>query len=72
MWRTIDSAPKDRHEPVLLIAKYPHGEGWSDVYHSWSQAPYGEGWAVHWARWPHSFPPTHWMPLPAPPSEDAE
>jgi hypothetical protein len=67
-WQPIDSAPTDRRVEVLLIARYPNGETWSDTYHSWAQAPYGGDWATHWARWPHSFGPTHWMPLPAPPS----
>jgi hypothetical protein len=68
-WQPISTAPKtSRNEQgelqyVLLIARYPGASGWSDIYQAW----WGEG-ARDWIRWPHHFPPTHWMPAPAPPS----
>lgn len=65
-WLPIETAPTKERVEVLLIGLYPDGKTWSDIYQSWSQAPYGDDWAVHWARWPHGFPPTHWIPLTRP------
>jgi hypothetical protein len=64
-WQPIETAPRDGTQ-VLLIARYPTNVAWSDQYHSWwyTRAVTED---VHWARWPHSFLPTHWRPLPAPP-----
>lgn len=67
-WQPIETAPKDKTS-VLLIGRYPtSSRGWSDIYMCWrAQKENGfEG----WLRWPHSFHPTHWMPLPANPTED--
>lgn len=62
-WRPIEGAPKDRRG-VALIAPYPT-QGWSDARIGWWD---GDA----WARWPHSFPPTHWTPLPPPPASQGE
>lgn len=73
-WQPIDTAPKERdergHRPqVLLIGAYPAGLGstvWSDIRHGWWDEP-----CEKWERWPHWFPPSHWMPLPTPPEDPA-
>lgn len=70
-WRPIETAPSKERVSVLLIGRYPGGAGWSDVYHCWSQPPFRDDWATHWARWPHAFPPTHWLPLPPAPGAEA-
>jgi hypothetical protein len=62
-WRDIATAPPYR-VPVLLIAPYPTKTGWTDIYYGWRNAG-----GSNWDRWPHDFRPTHWMPLPSPPSE---
>ena len=62
-WRDIVTAPPYR-VPVLLIAQYPTKTGWTDIYHGWRNAG-----GSNWERWPHDCQPTHWMPLPSPPSE---
>jgi Lar family restriction alleviation protein len=62
-WRDIATAPPYR-VPVLLIAQYPTKTGWTDIYHGWRNAG-----GSNWERWPHDFQPTHWIPLPSPPSE---
>lgn len=64
-WRTIDTLPVGA-PPVLLIGQYPLQSVtpvWSDIYHGWKDRN-GD-----WSRWPHSFEPTHWMPLPAAPAQ---
>lgn len=62
-WQPIETAPPYGAQ-VLLIGKYPTGNGWSDVYHGWRNAG-----GSNWDRWPHNFKPTHWMPLPEPPND---
>lgn len=70
-WRDIKSAPKDG---THIIA------AWND---SWPEHPHAEamyfadgGWFYSYDGDSHTRNPTHWMPLPAPPSptnsEDAE
>jgi hypothetical protein len=63
-WQPIDTAPPYR-VPVLLIARYPTGHGWTGIYYGWRNAG-----GANWERWPHDFRPTHWMHPPAPPSEE--
>lgn len=62
-WRTMDSAPKDMTEIIVLC-------GPKDVRLGWYFAPSSTtfGW-----RDQHQKPinPTHWMPLPAPPIRSA-
>jgi hypothetical protein len=65
VWQPMETAPKRRGEmrTFLLIGRYPGDRGWSDIYAGW--------WDDHerkWMRWPHAFPPTHWMPAPSPPA----
>ena len=72
-WQPIATAPKGRNaegkvQYVLLIGPYPHGIGhWSDIRQGWWDE-FGE----RWERWVHPFPPTHWMPSPAPPAQGME
>lgn len=61
-WRPIETAPKD--EPVLVLFD---GTGIPEIMELTRS-----GWV--WANGIHRFtgdhPPTHWMPLPAPPTAD--
>jgi len=68
-WQPIETAPKDDRRMFVVqgfnvpptpqsIAGYT-----TDPYCVW-RADDGS-----FARWPHQFPPTHWMPLPAAPKE---
>lgn len=68
-WRPIAEAPKGRDangkmHKALLIARYPAEfttmPTWSDIRECWWDDSTGA-----WGRWPHSFPPTHFMPSPA-------
>jgi len=63
-WQPIETAPKDRtpFKMFAVIAKdvvvSPNGVPYTtDPYYVWRG---GEG----FARWPHSFSPTHWHPMP--------
>lgn len=77
-WRDISTAPKDgQHiwawneefgQRETYMKKYGKG---SVGYEAWERGdgPLNCGWA--WSEpkcgWLHSWKPTHWMPLPAPP-----
>jgi hypothetical protein len=64
-WQSVETAPKGRGpdgkmQMVLLAAPYPTSPTvWSDIRQCW----WDEG-EECWARWPHPFPPTVWMPSP--------
>lgn len=63
-WRPIESAPRTRH-PMFVVRAFS-GNGYSsDPWCVWRESDGG------FARWPHDFPPTHWMPLPAAPREQS-
>jgi hypothetical protein len=57
-WQPIETAPKDGTE-VLITGKFPNGVWFTEI--SWFNR--------HKGQWPGRSldPPTHWMPLPAPP-----
>ena len=64
-WLPIESAPKSRKpfEMFVVIAinvkPLPSGAPYtSDPYCVWRES---DG---SFARWPHTYPPTHWFPLP--------
>jgi hypothetical protein len=58
-WRPIESAPRDGTRVIMW------GAGWDGPQtHTWQTAERAEQELAHW----HD-PPTHWMPLPAHPSE---
>lgn len=69
-WQTIETAPKN--ENILLFAGEIH-EGW------WDEVDYDEfrgerimGWVYGTAEIdPTNFSPTHWMPVPPPPVQEA-
>lgn len=65
MWQTIDSAPKETRQ--MFVVKAFGAQVGTTTYDS-------DPWCVWhdrgiFYRWPHKFPPTHWMPLPAPPDQ---
>jgi hypothetical protein len=60
LWRPIDSAPTEVKRMFVAIAIH------SPVANNYTSDPYCV-WAENdgtFARWPHPFPPTHWLPLP--------
>ena len=63
-WRTIESAPRNNHakiaEPIL---GYAEGRGIRQMY--WE--PVSQDWNFYGGF--HYMKPTHWCPLPTPPSE---
>jgi len=60
-WQPIETAPRDGAEILLCVRAEPN-----------RAARYGVGMVdalgIKW-DWPWSFPPTHWRPLPAPPTD---
>lgn len=71
-WQTMESAPKDVGTQILLwmvhpSARYspdPVGEGWAAVVTAEWTDHHNGGWTWHGL----CGRPTHWMPLPAPPT----
>jgi len=63
-WIACSERMPDIRRLVLLIAinAGPRGNYTTDHWVGWR-----DGGGV-WARWPHKFPPSHWMPLPAAPT----
>lgn len=61
-WRDIESAPKDGG--LILVAEPPFAVSavWRHIYQAWMTPTEGTGWVKVIAR------PTHWMPLPDPPT----
>jgi hypothetical protein len=60
VWREIESAPKDGTY-LLLCEAYDDGS-WNMVVGRWDG-----GW---WSKEPFPHEPTHWMPLPPPPTQE--
>jgi len=66
-WQPIKTAPKEG-KTMFVVRGFnvtninSHVRNYTtDPYCVWPEKDGG------WARWPHNFPPTHWMPLPPPP-----
>lgn len=57
-WQPIKDAPKDSKRPILLISNAGPNGYITDPYAGWQNA---DG---TWERWPHPFPPTHFMIIP--------
>lgn len=68
-WQPIETAPEpnkgQRTQFVVCGFGVRDGTYTTDPYCVWRTFD-GD-----FARWPHPFRPTHWMPLPAPPSLNA-
>lgn len=69
VWQPIETAPKQGREMFVVrgfnVTNLNAGcrNYTTDAYCVW---PGDEG--NGWVRWPHTFPPTHWMPLPKAPA----
>ena len=58
-WRPIGTAPRGTKRMFVVIGiNVLAGRYKTDPYCVWRDAEEG------FARWPHHFPPTHWLPLP--------
>src|SRR5690242_10441381 len=66
-WRSIESAPRDESW-ILLVERTKGGAYWA--LGVWASSLIRTGW-FHSTGKPISFNPTHWMPLPPPPSAAA-
>ena len=68
-WQPIETVSHE-NDGYLLRARYPGMTNMTDPYFGWWMEN-----EKRWARWPHKFPPTHFMvvpPLPEPPGAEAE
>lgn len=66
-WQSIETAPEGRTMFVVRAFEVRNGHTGGRPYTSdpwcvWQDEP------GKFARWPHNFAPTHWAPLPPPPS----
>lgn len=79
-WQPIETAPKDGRE--IIVYGVRRGDwGYTDDESTWTGARWSAGsygfpgsWLESKARPNYStgFTPTHWIPLPAPPTENRE
>lgn len=66
-WKTIETAPKDRRT-MFVVKAFDVANGFTGG-NKYTTDP----WCVwrnddgSFARWPHNFPPTHWLELPEQP-----
>lgn len=67
-WRPIETAPKDEAR-LLLFRGDSVSIGWHDPerFHK-NPRPFWNSSGAVGRRWCQDHPPTHWMPLPLPPS----
>lgn len=71
-WQPIETVPKDDRTMLVVRAfnvknRFTGGvEYTSDPWCVWVDV---KGSEIVFCRWPHRFPPTHWMPLPPPPEK---
>ena len=64
-WLPIDTAPQDSR--VMFVVRAYNAEiGRGHLYTSDPWCVWSDDFG-RFMRWPHPFPPTHWMPLPEPP-----
>lgn len=65
-WQSIETAPRNTTRMYVVRAYNVSFHGVfgydSDPYCVWHRDS-------KFVRWPHHFEPTHWMPLPEPPSD---
>ena len=64
-WRPIESAPKDG---TAILVFCPHASPYQIVASFHTKEPKWSGWLEDYEG-EQIWPPTHWMPLPAPPAE---
>jgi hypothetical protein len=64
-WLPIETAPKEGR--TMFVVRGFDVTNPNCGAHHYTTDPYcvWPGYGGGWVRWPHVFPPTHWMPLPA-------
>ena len=67
-WQPIETAPDDGTDVLVCVThNMPDGEWETIQWVDWQRSPRVR-WPNYAARIDIPFPPTHWMPLPAPPN----
>jgi hypothetical protein len=70
-WQPIETAPKDGTRILAYCPNHPDVGSITRVTW-WRQAKDGHGF-IGWGEFNEQYwPPTHWMPLPAPPTTGAK
>lgn len=71
-WQPIDTAPKEGR--AMFVVKAFNVTDKNVGVRNYTSDPWcvWPGGGLGWVRWPHHFPPTHWMPLPATPPKAKE
>lgn len=69
-WQPIETAPLDKIIQLWRAGKWDVGKFQDDRYAKYPK-PFWEGYYTHWngLRWMRLNPPTHWMDVPAAPTE---
>jgi hypothetical protein len=67
-WQPIEAAPMDGTNVLLFIPKYAMGRVPYVMVQGWNLAGDRRGWRSHYGG--GIIEPTHWMPLPDPPSDE--
>lgn len=71
MWRPIETAPKDGSLIDLWCGDYERvaDAKWDTKRRAWVEWGIDGFDCMEWVRLPDYYKPTHWMPLPEPPTD---
>ena len=68
VWQPIETAPKDG--TPILIYEPPYFDATPHATYVCSWDTYKEAWVEHSGECYAQYEPTHWMPLPEPPTQE--
>lgn len=70
-WQDISTAPLDGTDILVCVTHNLSADEWETIQWVDWRVP-GLVWPIYADRVDIPFPPTHWMPLPSPPSFDRQ
>lgn len=66
-WKPIETAPRDGTQILVCVTYSLGSDEWeTKMWVDFAKDPYI--WPTYWERIDIPFEPTHWMPLPSPPT----